>query len=63
MEFKKKVNMNGIFKGILCSEVTFETLEICNKVLCPDALEKQIYPGLIKYLFHNKGAVLMSYNK
>ena len=60
---KKNVNMDGIFKGILCSEVTFETLEICNKVLCPDALEKQIYPGLIKYLFHNKGPVLMSFNK
>jgi len=55
---KKNINMEGIFKGISKQEVSFETLNICNKVLHPDALDNQIYPQLFRYLFHDKGGLI-----
>ena len=56
--FKKNINMEGIFKGISKQDISYETLNICNKVLYPDALSYQIYPQLFRYLFHDEGGLI-----
>ena len=55
---KRNINMEGIFKGILMQDVSFETLNICNKVLYPDAINYQIYPQLFRYLFHDNSGLI-----
>ena len=49
--FKKPMNVKGIFQGRDFEKVPIEIINSCNKWLHPDAVNYQIYPELIRFLF------------
>ena len=62
-KLKEGAKLKGIFEGLDEQIVSIEILNTINKSLHPDAVNYQIYPELLRYLFNSSESFLWSVSK